>query len=75
MQNKNDESTQYKTQLESTSSECTSEALPYPTQESIEVLSQQGLFCPNCGDRLEGRKCKLLCLRPGCGYMVTCSEW
>ena len=31
--------------------------------------------CPNCGARLEGRKCKLLCPRPGCGYMVTCSEW
>lgn len=35
----------------------------------------KGLTCPNCGSLLEGRKCKLLCPKPGCGYMVTCSEW
>jgi len=34
-----------------------------------------GLFCPNCGARLEGRKCKLFCPSPNCGYVVTCSEW
>lgn len=34
-----------------------------------------GAICPNCGARLEGRKCKLLCPTWGCGYMVTCSEW
>lgn len=33
------------------------------------------MLCPNCGSRLEGRKCKLFCLRPGCGYQVTCAEW
>ena len=33
------------------------------------------MVCPNCGSRLEGRKCKLFCLRPGCGYQVTCAEW
>ena len=38
-------------------------------------LSQVGLFCPNCGGPLEGRKCKLFCYKPGCGYLVTCSEW
>ncbi len=37
--------------------------------------SQSGLWCPNCGSVLEGRKCKLFCLTPGCGYLVTCSEW
>ena len=34
-----------------------------------------GSICPNCGARLDGRKCKLLCPTVGCGYMVTCSEW
>jgi hypothetical protein len=34
-----------------------------------------GAICPNCGARLEGRKCKLFCPTPGCGYLVTCSEW
>jgi len=33
------------------------------------------MVCPNCGLRLEGRKCKLFCLRSGCGYQVTCAEW
>ena len=34
-----------------------------------------GAICPNCGARLEGRKCKLFCPTPGCGYLVTCSEF
>jgi hypothetical protein len=34
-----------------------------------------GAICPNCGARLEGRKCKLFCPTHGCGYLVTCSEW
>lgn len=41
----------------------------------IHSLEQASLTCPNCGSALESRKCKLLCVRPGCGYMVTCSEW
>lgn len=35
----------------------------------------QAMLCPNCGAELQGRKCKLLCVRTGCGYQVTCSEW
>ena len=41
----------------------------------VENLKRVGLVCPNCGADLEGRKCKLLCVRVGCGYQVTCSEW
>lgn len=29
-------------------------------------------YCVNCGTRLEGRKCKLIC--PVCGFYHSCSE-
>jgi hypothetical protein len=29
-------------------------------------------YCANCGTRLEGRKCKLIC--PKCGFYHSCSE-
>jgi hypothetical protein len=54
-------------------------ALPYSTEVLPATTktdsSHVGSFCPNCNARLEGRKCKLLCPTPGCGYVVTCSEW
>jgi hypothetical protein len=43
--------------------------------ETVWKAKAVGLTCPNCGSTLEGRKCKLFCTRPGCGYMVTCSEF
>lgn len=48
-----------------------------PRFRAIENENEErmGLVCPNCGADLEGRKCKLLGVRPGCGYQVTCSEW
>jgi hypothetical protein len=45
------------------------------TQPEKATDAEQATTCPNCGAKLESRKCKLLCTRPGCGYMVTCSEW
>jgi hypothetical protein len=45
------------------------------TLEAIDNDRQRGIICPNCGAQMEGRKCKLFCTRPGCGYLVTCSEW
>ena len=33
------------------------------------------LTCPNCGDALEERKCKLTCPRPGCGYYLSCADY
>ncbi len=29
-------------------------------------------YCGNCGTKLEGRKCKLIC--PQCGFYHSCSE-
>jgi hypothetical protein len=45
------------------------------TQLGLGDAPQSGLWCPNCGAVLEARKCKLFCHTPGCGYLVTCSEW
>lgn len=48
---------------------------PINSVSEIADSKRVGLVCPNCGANLEGRKCKLLCVRVGCGYQVTCSEW
>ena len=31
------------------------------------------IYCPVCSQRLEGRKCKLIC--PVCGYYMSCSDY
>ena len=48
---------------------------PTLSPQVIECEKMRGVICPNCGAALEGRKCKLVCPRRGCGYLVTCSEW
>ena len=30
------------------------------------------LVCANCGDRMDERKCKLICR---CGYFLSCSDY
>jgi ribosomal protein S27AE len=30
-------------------------------------------ICPNCGNRLAGHRCKLLCM--GCGYYMSCADY
>jgi hypothetical protein len=30
-------------------------------------------YCPVCSERLEARRCKLLC--PVCGYYMSCSDY
>lgn len=29
--------------------------------------------CPNCGERLTGHRCKLVC--GGCGYYMSCADY
>ncbi len=41
-------------------------------QRAAEALM---LTCPNCSTRLEERKCKLFCPRPGCGYFLSCADF
>jgi len=31
--------------------------------------------CPNCGQPLVQRSCKLVCPSPGCGYFLSCSDY
>lgn len=42
-----------------------------PESRAEEIIST----CPNCGSRLEQRKCKLFCPRPGCGFFLSCADY
>jgi hypothetical protein len=44
---------------------------PPPTTAAERAI----LTCPNCGDALQERKCKLTCPRPGCGYYLSCADY
>jgi hypothetical protein len=43
------------------------EEAPFPDPEAVVRT------CPNCGAKLEERRCKLLC--PRCHYYMSCSDY
>jgi Zn finger protein HypA/HybF involved in hydrogenase expression len=45
-----------------------------PAEENTIEVSKDHYwqYCVNCGTKLEGRKCKLIC--PKCGFYHSCSE-
>ena len=46
--------------------------------ETAEARNDRGsehmcLWCPNCAERLESSRCKLICRR--CGYYMSCADY
>ena len=37
------------------------------------VSEHHSNICPNCGERLTGHRCKLLCV--SCGYYMSCADY
>ncbi|HEY2294128.1 MAG TPA: hypothetical protein VGM86_25785 [Thermoanaerobaculia bacterium] len=44
---------------------------PFRNASSDEVMRT----CPNCGRRLEERKCKLFCPDTRCGFYLSCADY
>jgi hypothetical protein len=46
-----------------------------PTEERSAVVREEHalLYCPVCSQRLESRRCKLICLV--CGYYMSCADY
>jgi len=39
----------------------------------VPVAEHHSIICPNCGERLTGHRCKLLCV--SCGYYMSCADY
>jgi hypothetical protein len=44
-----------------------------PSQATTPPDEEPMLFCPICSERLDARKCKLICGR--CGYYMSCADY
>src|ERR1700694_4938578 len=44
-----------------------------PTQQDAVPLEDASRYCPVCSQRLESRRCKLIC--PVCGYYMSCADY
>jgi hypothetical protein len=52
----------------------TQEASPAKVEESVGVAGEDpSRYCPVCSQRLESRRCKLIC--PVCGYYMSCADY
>jgi hypothetical protein len=47
---------------------------PQPDRTAVVIGAPEDVVrtCPNCGTRLEERKCKLICR---CGYYASCADY
>jgi hypothetical protein len=46
-----------------------------PIQPRVASVEEVMRTCPNCGRRLEERKCKLFCPEPRCGFYLSCADY
>jgi hypothetical protein len=48
-----------------------------PSRNASQEPSPEDILrtCPNCGQRLAERKCKLFCPDPRCGYYLSCADY
>lgn len=46
-----------------------------PLQPQVSRAEEVMRTCPNCGRRLEERKCKLFCPDPRCGFYLSCADY
>lgn len=46
-----------------------------PVQPQASRAEEVMRTCPNCGRRLEERKCKLFCPDPRCGFYLSCADY
>jgi len=57
--------------------ECTTDSSPAPvdpdSDEREPGVEHPMSFCPVCSQRLESKRCKLVCKR--CGYYLSCSDY
>jgi ribosomal protein S27AE len=44
-----------------------------PAGAETGVAQHHSQLCPNCGQRLAGHRCKLVCTR--CGYYMSCADY
>ena len=46
---------------------------PSPEQVALPLGEDASRYCPVCSQRLESRRCKLIC--PECGYYMSCADY
>jgi len=48
-------------------------ATPMAAPDANACLEDHSQYCPACSQRLESRRCKLIC--SGCGYYMSCTDY
>lgn len=52
------------------------ESAPAPDRPPVMASPEEVMrTCPNCGRRLQERRCKLFCPDPRCGFYLSCADY